>query len=85
MMVRVVAPIEGYALLVYVRDEHPPAHVHVKKGPSFIKILLGEDSVEYHSYKGPRPSERVKKRALEIVSDNLDACWAMWREYHERL
>jgi Domain of unknown function (DUF4160) len=85
MMPQAIAPIDGYAVLVYTRDEHPPAHVHVRKDRGFIKILLGKDSVEYHSCKGARASGRVKNRALEIVSENLDACWAMGKEYHEQL
>ena len=83
-MVRVAAPVEGYSIHVFTRDEHPPAHVHVKKDGSIIKILLGENGVEYDSYKRSRPSMRMKNRALEIVADNLDACWEKWKAYHER-
>jgi hypothetical protein len=82
MAPQAIAPIDGFTVLVYTRDEHPPAHVHVRKDGSDIRVLLGEASVEYHSYKGARPSERARRRALEIVAENLNACWAKWREVH---
>jgi hypothetical protein len=69
--------------MVYTRDEHPPAHVHVEKSGSKLKILLDDDTVEYHSYKGAKPSERQIRRATEIIAEHLSDCWSIWRTYHE--
>lgn len=77
-----VIEVEGYRVMVYTRDEHPPAHVHVHKDGSVIKLILGEDMLEYHSFKGDQPSSREVKRAMFIVADNLAACWTTWRMHH---
>jgi len=45
-----VVEAEGYRVMVYTRDEHPPAHVHVAKSASTIRALLHADGVEYDSY-----------------------------------
>ncbi len=76
-----IIEIEGYRVVVYTRDEHPPAHVHVEKTGSTIKIMLGENAVEVHSYKG-EPSRREIRRAAEIVAEYLAQCWAIWKEYN---
>lgn len=76
-----VVEIESYLVMVYTRDEHPPAHVHVEKAGSNIKITLGENAVEVHSYKG-RPSGREIRRAAEIVAKHLAECWTIWKEYN---
>ena len=83
-MPKVGDEIDGYQVKVYTRDEHPPAHVHVEKAGAKMKIVLGEDEVEYHSFKGREPSEREIGRAVEIVAERLGACWIVWRRCHER-
>jgi hypothetical protein len=67
--------------MVYVRDEHPPAHVHVEKAGSKIKIILGQNAVEVHSYKGD-PSDREIACAAQIVADHLAQCWTTWKKYN---
>ncbi len=78
-----VVDVEGYRVMVYTRDEHPPAHVHVAKNASTIRVLLHADSVEYDSYDGASPKAPERKRAVEIVAEHFDPCWTMWRKYHE--
>jgi hypothetical protein len=77
-----VIEVEGYQVMVYTRDEHPPAHVHVEKNASKIKVLLHDDAAEYHSHKGTEPSNREIRRATEIVAEHLADCWIVWRTYH---
>ena len=79
-----VDEVDGYKVHVYTRDEHPPAHVHVEKSGTKIKILIRSDEVEYHSYKGRKPKASERDRAAEIVAELLDECWAMWRTYNDR-
>jgi hypothetical protein len=83
-MPKVGEPIDGYQVKVYTRDEHPPAHVHVEKAGTKIKVLLGDDEVEYHSFKGRQPRRSEIDRATEIVAERLDACWRVWRANNER-
>ncbi len=68
--------------MVYTRDEHPPAHVHVAKDASTIRVLLHAESVEYDSYDGAIPKPQERKRAVEIVAENFEACWKLWSKYH---
>jgi Domain of unknown function (DUF4160) len=77
-----VIDVEGYQVMVYTRDEHPPAHVHVEKNGCKIKVLLHDDAAEYHSYKGVQPNEREIRRATAIVAEHLTDCWTAWRTYH---
>jgi hypothetical protein len=83
-MPRVGDAVDGYQVKVYIRDEHPPAHVHVEKAGSKIKIILGDNEVEYHSAKGRKPTQREIDRATSIVAERLDECWRAWRENNER-
>ena len=76
-----VVQIEGYLVKVYTRDEHPPAHVHVEKAGSTIKVMLGENEVEVHSYKG-NPTGAEIRRAAEIVAQHLEQCWKTWKAYN---
>ena len=86
MVVRVVAPVEGYDVVVFTRGEHPSGSRSCQEGPKpHEDSCSAKDSAAYDSYKGERPSERMKKRALEIVGENLDACWAKWKAHHEHL
>lgn len=49
---------------------------------STIRVLLRDDSVEYDSYDGAKPKLQERKRAVEIVAENFDECWDVWRRYH---
>ena len=77
-----VVEIDGYAVRVYTRNQHLPAHVHVAKDGFSIKVMLGESTVHFHSYLGAAPGGREIARALEIVADFLPECWAAWAMYH---
>jgi len=77
-----VVEVEGYRVMVYTRDEHPPAHVHVAKNASTIRVLLHAGSVEYESYDGAKPKPQERRRAVEIVAEHFDACWKSWRTHH---
>lgn len=53
------------------------------KGETVMKIMLGEVDIEYHSFKGARPSAKEIRRALELVAECLPACWAAWRKHSQ--
>lgn len=72
----------GFRVVIYTRDEHPPAHVHVWKAGGEIVIHLG----------GPRalPSlrevngmpKRDARRALHLVTEYQVVLLARWKEIH---
>jgi hypothetical protein len=49
------------------------------KGGS-LKISL--QPVAFVSAKYGRPSEHVKRGAITVVQEHVDACWAVWRKIH---
>ena len=79
-----VIEVNGYDVRVYTRDEqgHPP-HVHVETADTVHKIMLLDDGVEYHSFKGKKPNRKEMGEAAQIVADHLDPCKAVWRQYNE--
>ena len=74
-----VIEVDGYDVRVYTRDEHPPAHVHVEKAGTNMKFMLGDDGVEYHSYKQRPPTNQEIRRAAEIVAEHFADCLATWK------
>jgi hypothetical protein len=74
-----VIEIKGYAVKVFT-DDHGPAHVHVLKNGILLKISL--QPVAFVSAKYGRPSEHVKRGAVAVVQEHVDACWAVWRKIY---
>ncbi len=51
-----------------------------------MKIAIYSDgSVEYKDYKGEKPSRAQWIAASTSVSDNVDACWIIWKKYNGHL
>ena len=72
---------EGYAIRIYT-DDHPPPHVHVRKGSGGAKIQLddgaGEPMVIWH--EGLKESEKV--RAFRLVVRHREKLLTEWRKIH---
>jgi hypothetical protein len=70
--------LEGFVLLFYTSDHHPP-HVHVRRvGEWEIRVdlrLTSEDNLEY-DIKWPRafrgPSAAVRRRIRRLVCDHRE-------------
>ena len=73
---------EGFEVLIYTRDEHPPAHVHVWKAGSEAVIHLGDESTAPSIQGINRMAKRDARRAIRIVEDNQELFLARWRELH---
>jgi hypothetical protein len=67
----------GYELRIYFND-HPPAHVHVLKGESEVRI--GLDPVEIKTNWGF--NNRQLRAILEIVRQHRDELLEQWDKYH---
>ena len=83
----------GLSLFILNRDEHPPAHVHVVKGDHpkngpYCKVKLGGSGDVSDASKSPVLWEvhgldrDDARRAVKLVEQHLDACWAEWRRFH---
>lgn len=65
-------------MLIYTRDEHPPAHVHVRKAGGEAVIYLGDENSR-PSVKENRGMSRAEiKRALRITGENQELLLAEW-------
>jgi Domain of unknown function (DUF4160) len=75
---------DGYRVMVYLRDEHPPAHVHVVHGDTVIVILIDGGVARFRegSWRSRRPSEREIQRATQIVAERIGDCVNAWNRYH---
>lgn len=68
--------------MIYTRDEHPPAHVHVWKAEGEAVILLGRGGSLPELREVERMSKRDARRALDLVTDSNEALLARWVEIH---
>lgn len=79
-LMTVIVRDEGWSVEVYTR-EHPPAHVHVKKGGCEVKVSLPDDAPAGVVWvRGGTDRDGV--RAVRIVERHVDALWAAWRRIH---
>ena len=76
----VVVRVGSFKVVIFT-DDHPPAHVHVVRGRSAIRILLGNNEVILDQIHG-RPKRADVMRAKKIVLDHLADCWRAWRKYY---
>ena len=65
-------------------NDHDPAHVHVTAASWQVRVALAEepDEVAFMDVKHGTPSGKEIKKAIKLVADNLDACWAEWERIH---
>jgi len=68
----------GFDVMIYIRDEHPPAHVHVWKAEGEVIIHLETPAV--HEVK--RMSRPDVRAALAIVEENREMLLGEWRRIH---
>jgi hypothetical protein len=72
-----VNTVKGYRISVYSND-HPPPHVHVRKGDKVAKVTLSP--VQILSNRGFMESEL--REIIDIVRDNKGHSWKIWHEVH---
>lgn len=75
-------------VVVKVRDEHPPAHVHVESPKYSVERYISGEVPEVVTRSKKRritTTEAFNKKALQLVRDNLQLCKDTWRQYHDEL
>ena len=73
---------DGFAVMIYIRDEHPPAHVHVWKAEGEVIIYLGDESELPSVHQVNRMSKKNVRQALAIVEENQEMLLEEWRRIH---
>lgn len=72
----------GFLVMIYTRDEHPPAHVHVWKAEGEAVIYLGDETTAPSLHEVNRMSAKDARRALAIVEGHQDLLLGEWRRIH---
>jgi hypothetical protein len=73
--------VDGFAVRVNV-VEGP--HVHVIKGGREYRVRILHDGARLMMIGGYEKATRSEaRRAVCIVEDHLEACWAAWSKWHE--
>lgn len=81
-----VVRVGALCVVVRVRDEHPPPHVHVYKGQAWppeweIAVGLGEGLGPWRVVSG-KPKLRDVEAALFVVRRHHASCLAAWEASH---
>jgi hypothetical protein len=80
-----VLKYQDIAVIVRIRDEHPPAHVHVESSKYSVRVDIS-GTVPIIARRGKRrritTTESFDKRALQLVAENLELCKQTWRNIH---
>jgi hypothetical protein len=71
---------QGFKVVIYF-DDHDPAHVHIYKGDSEIRIQI-KGLCEILSVKGSISSKEQKK-AMKLVTAHQSELFQIWEEIHE--
>lgn len=74
--------VRGFDVMIYTRDEHPPAHVHVWKAGGEVIIHLGDEDTPPLVHEVKRMPKRDVRKALTIVEDNQELLLGEWRRLH---
>jgi len=85
---RAIDPIDGFRFFILSND-HTPAHVHVRKGKGkgAFEVKINISGFEATLMKGEENSRaasdaKLRKKALRLVNENLEALKLVWEEIH---
>ena len=70
---------QGFRVVIYF-DDHEPAHVHIYKGDSEIRIQI-KGQCEILSVKGSISSKEQKK-AMKLVTVHQSELFQIWEKIH---
>ncbi len=68
--------------MIYTRDEHPPAHVHVWKAEGEVVIYLGDESAAPSIREVNRMPKKDVRKALALIEENQEQLLVEWRRIH---
>jgi hypothetical protein len=78
-----LAVINGFALRVNIVEDGEGPHVHVVKGGREYRVRILHDDAQLMTMGGREKTTQTEaRRAVRIVRENLEACWAEWNKWH---
>jgi hypothetical protein len=79
-----VIVIAGFAVRVNIVEDGEGPHVHVVKGGREYRVELLLEDARLMTMGGREKTTRAEARqAVEIVRNNLTACWMEWKKWHK--
>ena len=78
----VVVREDGWCIEVYTRD-HPPPHVHVRRGSGEAKVSIPPPGEPVSVLRVRSLSTHEAVRAVRMVEDHRDALRAAWSQIHD--
>jgi hypothetical protein len=76
---------DGFQVRLYLRDEHPPPHVHVEHAGTVISVLISLAGASLRGdHIGRRPRRDEISKAVNIVGRRLQYCLFAWNRYHPK-
>jgi hypothetical protein len=83
MMMPTVIVADGFAVRVNIVEDGEGPHVHVIKGGREYRVRLLRDGALLMTIGGyEKATGSEARRAVRIVEDHLNACWAEWNKWH---
>lgn len=76
-----VLRVDGFQVMIFFND-HPPPHVHVRKGGGVVLIQLESGSRPQAVREVHEMSQPNVLRAFQIVQAHRDLLEQKWREIH---
>lgn len=77
----------GVTVTVQTRDHRPP-HVHVDSPDGSVKVDISGSVpklLPISTKKRIKSTAAFERKALQMVTENLEVCRAAWRRYHGTL
>lgn len=79
-----VIVVDGFAVRVNIVEDGDGPHVHIVKGGREYRVQLLSNDAKLMTMGGREKTTRAEaRRAVEIVRDNLVACWTEWKKWHK--
>ena len=79
-----VAVVDGFVIRVNIVEDGEGPHVHVVKGGREYRVRLLRRDAELMTMGGREKVTRAEaRRTVQIVRENLGACWAEWKRWHD--
>ncbi len=73
----------GFTVLIHVRDEHLPAHVHVRTSEGECRVLIGDAFTRPTLWDVTRGMDlRTARQAERLVIKHQGRCLETWRAFH---
>lgn len=72
---------DGFRFFIY-SDDHEPAHVHVFKGGTELRVSIGDDATSPRVMSRRQMGDQEAIRAVRLVAEHQAELIGAWRKIH---